>query len=245
MCESAFDKLCFDETQRDRKWVVCGGDSSLGGLSGSPCSSFKSLKHDRSCSFRSHPLSLFPLCPLVFQYPQQRLRPERKATSLHLCWQLNISHRYYSSLLVNRDVLVFCLYCILLFLAHLLCVCSSHVFTAVWKVLAVSESTITVNTWTTDFPPQPYPLFVPSWISLCVCVSECVRLCSIIFREEMCEHPANTHTNTLLQGFTVRSDKLYNQQWYWLVIGEEMSCQNVLMAEISKESLTSLSNIEK
>ena len=62
------------------------------------------------------------------------------------------------------------------------CMYSSHVLIAAWKVLTVSQSTVTGETWTTDRLPQPCPIFVPSFVHVCVCV---LYVYSIIFREVM------------------------------------------------------------
>lgn len=109
-----------------------------------------------------------------------------------------------------------------------------------------------IKCWWDHIPP---PFFLPSWIYLCVrvfytalysqkwCVSK-FRF-NTDFDTKHWQVTQKAHTHTLLQGFTVSSDKLYNQLWYWLLIGEEMPCQNILMLHITQESLTSLNNIEK
>ena len=64
----------------------------------------------------------------------------------------------------------------------------------------------------------------------------------MILRYTASAHHTHTHSlsqalqakvHTGLQGFTFSSGKLYNQPWYWVVIGEEMSRQNVLMTGIN------------
>lgn len=142
--------LCFGVRQRDRKWVVCGGDSSLEGLSGSPCSSDMILAVPPPATL----LLFYPLHPFTcFRASQHRQRT-----------LLNISQRYHSSPpLQNRDVLVFAQYRISVFLASLPAVCTSHVLCK--KVLTVAQSTIMGEAWTSDH------LLLPSGFlsGLCAC----------------------------------------------------------------------------
>lgn len=143
--ESAFDEWCFGETLRDRKWVMCGGDSSLQACLADPAP----LKSDTAQAFpfvRSH-LPLPPLHPLIrFSiFTAESLRPGRKATVLHHCWQSPV--RYIPQILLLPSSKQKCS-CV--FPAYLLCVCRSHEFSPMQNML-IDEH----ETWTTDHLPHP------------------------------------------------------------------------------------------
>lgn len=125
-----------------------------------------------------------------------------------------------------------------------LCVCPAVVF------LALCENCSALLIQAGDRLPQAYPSFC-SFPDFCQFVqhqfqrSDVTQLlrCNRTNIEQALHSEAPIHT--LPQGFTVWSDKWSNQRWYWPHIGEEISGQNVLMAEIPQESLTSLNNTEK
>lgn len=212
--------LCFGVRQRDRKWVVCGGDSSLEGLSGSPCSSDMILAVPPPATL----LLFYPLHPFTcFRASQHRQRT-----------LLNISQRYHSSPpLQNRDVLVFAQYRISVFLASLPAVCTSHVLCK--KVLTVAQSTIMGEAWTSccllDFSlgcvlVRSAAFRTQRWqyIQINYRYDDCtLQLRSQTLASQACMWN-RTHmlTDTGTHFAALLHNDKYSRRWYWLLVGEEM-----------------------